>query len=148
MKINNAPDSGKQSQFISVQCSAFSGERQDEEKEFEKTKPIKLAACNNLDDSGDTCRAVLVCGLCFLYCSRTNFVFRYLCYWVKCVNCKHIGGAFAEMERHEQPADSNIIRNLCQGCDLTTSGNNFDAISIGNIEFFGVAGMYLHIAGW
>ena len=30
----------KQSQFISVQRSAFSGQRQDEEKEFEKTKPI------------------------------------------------------------------------------------------------------------
>ncbi|MGB2861928.1 MAG: hypothetical protein WBC05_01255 [Sedimentisphaerales bacterium] len=30
----------KQSQFISVQCSAFSGQRQEEEKEFEKTKPI------------------------------------------------------------------------------------------------------------
>ena len=30
----------KQSQFISVQCSAFSGQRQDEKKEFEKTKPI------------------------------------------------------------------------------------------------------------
>jgi len=33
-------DLKKQSQFISVQCSAFSGQRQDEEKEFEKTKPI------------------------------------------------------------------------------------------------------------
>jgi hypothetical protein len=30
----------KQSQFISVLCSAFSGQRQDEEKEFEKTNPI------------------------------------------------------------------------------------------------------------
>ena len=30
----------KQSQFIIVQCSAFSGQHQDEEKEFEKTKPI------------------------------------------------------------------------------------------------------------
>ena len=29
-----------QSQFISVQCSAFSGQRQDEEKVFEKTKPM------------------------------------------------------------------------------------------------------------
>jgi len=30
----------KQSQFISVQCSAFSVQRQDEEKQFEKTNPI------------------------------------------------------------------------------------------------------------
>jgi hypothetical protein len=30
----------KQSQFVSVRCSAFSGQRQDQEKEFEKTKPI------------------------------------------------------------------------------------------------------------
>jgi len=30
----------KQSQFISVQCFAFSVLRQDEEREFEKTKPI------------------------------------------------------------------------------------------------------------
>ena len=29
-----------QSQSISVQSSAFSGQRQDDEKEFEKTKPI------------------------------------------------------------------------------------------------------------
>ena len=32
---NKLPD-----RFISVQCSAFSGQHQDEEKEFEKTKPI------------------------------------------------------------------------------------------------------------
>jgi hypothetical protein len=30
----------KQSQLIVVLCSAFSGQRQDEEKGFEKTKPI------------------------------------------------------------------------------------------------------------
>jgi hypothetical protein len=33
-----------QSQLISVQCSAFSGQRQVEEKEFEKTKPISERA--------------------------------------------------------------------------------------------------------
>jgi len=33
-------DLKKQSQSIIVQCSAFSGQRQDEKKEFEKTKPI------------------------------------------------------------------------------------------------------------
>ena len=32
----------KQSQFISVQRSAFCGQRKDEEKEFEKTKSIFL----------------------------------------------------------------------------------------------------------
>ncbi len=30
----------KQSQFIRVQCSVFCGQRQNEEKELEKTKPI------------------------------------------------------------------------------------------------------------
>jgi hypothetical protein len=30
----------KQSQIISVHCSAFGGQRQDEEKELEKTKPM------------------------------------------------------------------------------------------------------------
>jgi len=37
----------KQSHFISVQCSAFSGQHQDEEKEFEKTKPILYFTAGN-----------------------------------------------------------------------------------------------------
>jgi len=35
--------------------------------------------------------------------------------WVEGVDCEHVGGAFAEMEGHEEPAGLDSVGDLCRG---------------------------------
>ena len=77
----------------------------------------------------------------------TSLEFRYLGSRVQRIICQHIGRAFPEMERHEQPSFLYVIRNPCRRGNLSTPSGYFDFLAVIDIESAGVIGMYLYIAG-